>query len=274
MDNTVGGQDIGDNQLGLAAPMLAQPLKNAGHFQIHNMLTQPKLDGHRCLVNRDGAYSRRGKPIDTIGEILDSINLPDDVILDGELYAHGKPLQTIASWAKRRQPNTLLLQYHIYDVIIPGERFQDRLTYLHDVITENQFVRLVPTYRVKQGVDPYELCKRYIAKGYEGGILRHADGKYDIGKRSKNLIKVKMRHDEEFECVDIERSKDDWGVLILKTKDGKLFKTSAPGDHGAKKYALDHKEQFIGKLVTCEYADLTKDGIPFHCVAIRWRDDL
>jgi hypothetical protein len=60
----------------------------------------------------------------------------------------------------------------------------------------------------------------------------------------------------------------------LETKEGKPFKTFAPGTYSDKERALVYKERIIGKYVTCEYADLTKEGIPFHCVAIRWRYDI
>lgn len=261
------------NQLGLAAPMLATPIGRV-NISLRNCFAQPKLDGHRCLIGGEGAYSRRGKVIDTIPEILNSLDIPDGAILDGELYYHGVPLQTIASWAKRRQANTLKLRYHIYDIIIPGMPFVDRQEVLKELNYGKEHVTMVETVNFDNSRSPFDYCREYIDQGYEGAIIRPAQSLYDIGKRSKSLIKVKLRLDGEYMCVDVEKSADGWGILILKTPEGKYFRTSAPGDHTQKREALINKHNYIGRLVTCEYAELTKDKIPFHCVAIRWRKDI
>ena len=109
---------------------------------------------------------------------------------------------------------------------------------------------------------------------YEGGILRPDLGTYDAGKRSKTLLKVKKRFDDEFKCVKVIPDKVGNGILILKAKNGLLFKTVAPGNHYEKRLALVNKERLVDKMVTCEYAELSTDGIPQHCVAIRWRKDI
>ena len=261
------------NQLGLAMPMLATPMANVT-FDKNNSYIQPKLDGHRCLINEDGAYSRRGKVIKTIPEILKGLNIPPDITLDGELYCHGVPLQTISSWAKRRQKDTLNLKFCVYDIIIPGLTFEERNSILREVVKENEFVKLVDTVKYDPNISVEDHWFKYRSQGYEGAIVRPADGMYEIGLRSKKLVKVKMRHEAEFRCIDIEASRDGYGILVLETKEGKPFKTFAPGTYGDKVYALLNKEKFINKFVTCEYADLTKEGIPFHCVAIRWRTDI
>jgi DNA ligase-1 len=261
------------NQLGLAMPMLATPMANAT-FDKNNSYIQPKLDGHRCLINEDGAYSRRGKVINTIPEILKSLDIPMDITLDGELYCHGVPLQTISSWAKKRQKETLNLKFCVYDAIIPGLTFEERNKVLREIVKENEYVQLVDTVKYDPRVSVEDHWYSYRTQGYEGAIVRPADGLYEIGLRSKKLIKVKMRHETEFRCIDVEASRDGYGILILETKEGKQFKTFAPGTYTDKERALVYKERIIGKYVTCEYADLTKEGIPFHCVAIRWRYDL
>ena len=262
------------NQLGLAAPMLATPLTRAGRVPLKDSFVQAKYDGHRCLVAKEGAYSRRGKVIDTIPEILNSLQVPDGAILDGELYCHNMPLQTIASWAKRRQANTLKLRYIIYDIIIPDMPYIERQMLLNKLNYGEEYVSIAENQVFDTNYDPYDYCRYYRDKGYEGAIIRPAYGKYEIGKRSKTLIKVKMRYDAEYLCVDVEKSADGWGILILKTPEGKYFRTSAPGDHTQNREALVNKHDYIGKFVTCEYAELTKDKIPFHCVAIRWRKDI
>lgn len=264
------------NQLGFAAPMLAKSIKDIRGLDISECAVQPKLDGHRCLINREGAYSRRGKVIDTVPEIIDCLNIPEGITLDGELYCHGVPLQTIASWAKRRQPETLKLQYHVYDVIIEDVTFFKRRVELAKILKDCDPGKIIPvvTMFCNKNFDPFTYCQKFRELGYEGAMLRPLNGLYEIGKRSKDLIKVKMRYDAEFICVGIEESKDGWAVLWLKTESGDVFKASAPGTHYEKKHVIDNKEKYIGRIVTCEYAELTNSGIPFHCVATRWRVDI
>lgn len=110
--------------------------------------------------------------------------------------------------------------------------------------------------------------------GFEGLMLRLDGRKYEDGKRSSSLIKVKKFHDDEFECIDIEPSRDGWGICVLKAKNGVVFRTSAPGTLQEKERQLKTKEQYIGKYLTVEYSQLTNDGVPFHPSAIRWREDV
>lgn len=264
------------NQIGLIRPMLATHAKDNKHFNIRTCYIQPKLDGHRCLINSDIAYSRGGKEIDTIPEIQAALNLPEGVTIDGELYSHGVPLQTVASWAKRRQEGTLRLGIHVYDIITEDDTpFSERFRMVQELIEETQYTHIVDTQKWEVGMSLDQMYALHRQKGYEGSILRPALGKYEAGKRSKTLLKVKKRFDGEFKCVDVLPSREgDLGILLLETQEGKQFKTIAPGCYAEKVSTLINKENFIGRRVTCEYAELSIEKIPQHCVAIRWRRDL
>src|ERR1035437_5834658 len=54
--------------------------------------SQPKLDGMRCLTNKDGMSTRNGKPIKSCPHIFEALQLQfkltPDLVLDGELYNH------------------------------------------------------------------------------------------------------------------------------------------------------------------------------------------
>lgn len=268
--------DVNTNQIGLVMPMLATHAKNARNLNYNKMWIQPKLDGHRCLQNRDIMYSRGGKEITQCPEIMDAIEVPDGMTLDGELYCHGVPLQTVASWAKRRQPDTLKLSLNVYDIIIENDtsNFTERYKLLCSLIKENQFIKLVNTTKYQPEFSVGEYYAEFRRQGYEGGILRPDYGKYEPGKRSKTLLKVKKRFEAEYECLDVIPDKVGNGILICKTPEGFAFKTVAPGDHYTKRMTLIGKQKYIGKMVTCEYAELSKEKVPQHCVAIRWKTEL
>jgi hypothetical protein len=173
------------------------------------------------------------------------------------------------SWIKRTQDNTQKLRYHVYDVV-GYEPFEER----YEKLLGLQFkpsVEVVPTYLCKTMEQAKSYMEIFREEGYEGAILRHGDAGYEDGKRSKSLVKIKEWHDEEFVVIDIERSKDGWGILVMK-RNGKGFRASAPGSLAEKQAAWAHRDAFVGRYVTIEYAYITKDGVPFHPVAKCWRD--
>lgn len=266
----------GLNDLGLPRAMLAAPFKNI-KVSVSEYFHQPKLDGHRCMASiSDGSaqmYSRNAKPITAPLEIIEELhNINIDIVLDGELYSHGIPLQTIGSWVKRRQELTSELEYWVYDCVVPDECFADRyerLTRIFDNTKGLSRIRLCPT--TKGVSDATASLQSYRNNGYEGAILRDPRGQYEPGKRSKGLVKVKSWEDDEFRVIGVTASRDGWGILHCKAENKKIFTVSAPGNWAEKKHVLDHIEDYIGRDVRVEYANLTNDGIPFHPIATMWR---
>ena len=260
------------NELNLAKPMLAQRFDKISHINLDSAFRQYKYDGHRMLVHHtmDGeyiAYSRNGKIIDTLDHIVDGLDIPRGETIDGEVYAHGQSLQTIASWCKRKQENTAKLFYQVYDVIRPHD-YESRLRSLES-FDLGSHASIVPTWR--GGTSIRENLMEAIELGYEGLILRPSGG-YEAGKRSRNLVKVKQVLDDEFLVLDVIESRDNWGILVCQTGEGNVFRVSAPGGIDHKRMILEKKELFIGLMVRVEYFSLTKDRIPFHPVAISFRD--
>lgn len=266
----------GMNTIGLPRPMLAHRFDKVKDIDFNKSYVQMKYDGHRCLITRQGtdivAYSRNGRRINTIGHITSNMHIPTGVILDGELYCHGESLQTITSWAKRKQPSTEKLQYIVYD-IVSKDPYNERYNRLKSMALGPNTV-VIPT---DKHIDPDHiplLLKTAVESGYEGLILRQCNYPYESGKRSKGLIKIKHFMDDEFVVVGIHASKDGWAILTCETKNGATFQASAPGNIGQRIIALQRKSELIGRKVTIRYASITKDGIPFHPIAERWRDDL
>jgi DNA ligase 1 len=273
------------NQLGLINPMLAQPLtkiatpylsaEEPGYMQI-------KYDGHRCLVTRyEGklfAYTRKGKEIKTMGhilQVLDSV-IPEDTTLDGELYIHGLPLQTISSIIKRDQVACKDLCYHVYDIVDPEPfaiRWKRARSYIDPVAKPS--VYCVPTDVVTSLAGVYEHFRRSRATKHEGSMLRLSTRGYEDGKRSDQLIKVKERDDEDFEVVDVVPGKHQVGILVLRLNDrAATFDCLAPGSVPQKQEILANKHKYIGRKVTVAFAHKTNDGVPFHGVALRFVEEL
>ncbi len=273
----------GTNQLGLERPMLAQPLDKVSSIRYEGAVLQKKLDGHRCLITNYGGdiitYSRQGKLIPSIWHITDKLKgvLPEGYTLDGELYHHGTPLQTIGSWIKREQTATRLLKYVVYDQISP-EHFRDRYYELQKLLTgkfPNKEIILLPC---KDYIDADRMWQEFYdarAKGFEGLILRTNDRGYQAGIRSQSLIKIKEFHDEEFRVVGFKESMDHWAICTcLVPSNNRTFDVSAPGTLHEKRYVLEHQSEFLGRKLTVKFAHWSKDGIPVQPIAVRWREDV
>jgi DNA ligase-1 len=261
------------NLLGLKKPMLAQ--KDITLPSV--IMLQYKYDGNRCLVTKQKgkmlAYSRNGKRFENIDHILEAAShIPEGTILDGEIYKHGIPLQTIRSWITRKQPETETLQYICYDFMSRELKNSERFSQLLNMHLHPPIV-IAPTEVVMPECDSIKerLNTAIDTYGYEGLIARDPSGIYEDGKRSKYLIKIKRWNDAEYLVVDIKPSADNWGVARCIDGDGNEFNVSCPGTIEEKKHALEHKEDYIGRNLTVEFAYLTKDRIPFHPVAIAWR---
>lgn len=277
------------NALGLPRPMLAHPIDKVKkvEFPAH---WQAKLNGHRALVTRRNGelmmYSRKGERITTMNHILTHLEdkVEEGIILDGELYIHGMKLQDIGKLVKKWRPESVNVQYHVYDMITDTP-YSQRYEHLFTVIGLADVdwpVQLVTTICVEDMEKAQRLTDQAIEDGYEGGILRTPDKGYLAGFRSRQLLKMKTFDDAEFTVVDIIQGKTrhvndvslEVAILVCETSDGKRFEVTAHGDMYEKDRIWHERDNHVGRLVTVKYYDITKDGIPFHPVALQWREDI
>ena len=128
-----------DTSVKFIEPTLAKKWEDRHDKVQYPVFSQPKLDGMRAVITKDGAKSRNGKPWVTIPHILKSLEpvfkaFPD-LILDGELYNHEykEDFNKICSLAKRTKPTEAdleesaeKLQFHWYDIADPNKKFAQR----------------------------------------------------------------------------------------------------------------------------------------------------
>jgi DNA ligase-1 len=266
------------NQLGLLRPQLAQPKERVKNPDMHGAVLQKKLDGHRCMITKqDGvviAYSRQGKLIPSIKEhILSYLSdiLPEGVTIDGELYCHGMSLQSIASLVKRKQPDTVKINFVAYD-LVSEETYRDRHSELVSVLkaVDCKSIIVLPYREYTNEYDMYEYLAKVRAQGFEGLMLKLAGFEYQEGRRSNGTIKIKVFEDAEFEVIDVFPSAIGTGVCVCKLDENRSFSVTAPGTNEQKTEILENKHKYIGKYLKCQFANYTDEGVPFQPVALHW----
>ena len=263
-------------------PMLAAKWEDYKDKIQYPIFSQPKLDGIRCIVTKDGMFSRNGKPILSAPHIRRSLNFVfeayPNLILDGELYADkfANDFNKIVSLVKRTKPteddlfeSQKNIQYWIYDIPSEGTAFGERchtLDELFDAELESfeKYCVLVETDNCDSEAEVMELYGEYVDRGFEGQMLR-LNGKYE-NKRSKSLLKHKTFVDEEYTILDICEGEGNRtgtaGYMVFETVEGKPFKSNVKGTWEETAEMLKSKKELIGKQATIKYFNLTPDGIP------------
>lgn len=262
-------------------PMLAAKWEDYKDKITYPIFSQPKLDGIRCIVTKDGMFSRNGKPIISAPHIRESLNdvfeNEPDLILDGELYADkfANDFNKIVSLVKKTKPTAddlveseKNIQYWIYDVPSYDSKFSNRGFELDELFESfesfGKYCVKVQTTFCNDEDEVMEMYELYVEAGYEGQMLR-LNGMYE-NKRSKNLLKHKSFIDEEYTILDICEGEGNRagtaGYMVFETKEGKRFKSNVKGTWEETAEMLKNKKKLIGKEATIKYFNLTPDGIP------------
>ena len=260
-------------------PMLAYKVGKKEIDYTMPVYLQPKLDGVRCIITKDGCFTRTGKQwlnVDHIEAALKRffIDKPD-VVLDGELYNHDlrNDFEKIISLVRKTKPTdddreeaAELVQFYCYDVINQAnydirygsirEWFWSYGFYNHKsiIVSENNLVL--------SHDEALLLHSGNLARGYEGSILR-LNKPYEC-KRSYNLQKFKDFHDAEATIIGYVEGKGKragtLGKFIMQDDDGIEF-GCPPGKgytYADLTYILQNINNYMSKRATFTYFERTK----------------
>ena len=267
-------------------PMLAASFDKRKDKVVYPVDVQPKLDGVRCLAYWDGdsvkLMSRGGKQWECCQHIISEIEaiLPRDWVLDGELYIHGATFQEITKLVKKLRPESVNVQFHVYDVPKGnkghGGLWIDRFEDLESLADQQTFMdcdslEVVATHLANNEYAVYELQSQFLEEGYEGAIVREQDGEYRFGNRSNKLLKVKNFMDEEYEIVGFTTGVGRFEgccIWICETEDGQSFKVVPQGTMEERRATYNTAGEHIGELLKVKFFELTDDDIPRFPVGI------
>lgn len=219
-------------------------------------IIQPKIDGIRAYFKDGKLYTRTDKLITSMP------HLHSDLPLDGELYC--EPFERLCSLVKRKEPHTdhKEVKFLCFDTI-NDELCKDRILdstipheYAHDETT------LDMAYQA------------YLKAGYEGIIIRDPLAKYEH-KRTYSLMKLKPKKDAEYQIVNFFEGKGKLegklGAFVCRAKNTN-FRVKMKGTfEKLEEYWID-RESYRGKMLTVQYQNLTKYGIPRFPIGLRIRE--
>ncbi len=185
-------------------PMLATVVEKP--FDHPDWIFEVKWDGYRAVAEiRDkdvSLYSRNGISFDKkFSPIVDSLRkFGFDAVLDGEIVVvddQGRPdFQALQHYHDSRSGH---LAYYVFDLLyFRGHDMTDlplirRKELLKKILPSSQKIRL-SDHVSKEGVLFYNVAKE---KGLEGIVAKHSQGAYEMGKRSRQWLKVKTRLAQE-----------------------------------------------------------------------------
>ena len=263
------------------APMLAQDYDKRKDKVKFPILSQPKLDGVRCVVKSDGMWTRTGKEIVSAPHVYENLKhifeIHPDLVLDGELYTSNKDVDfnTIISCVRKIKPtqsdldlSAQYIEYWMYDIVndkdeIYEERYEDLIDLKSDFNLDPFIYKVIATYELPDAKHVDEQLSHYIEQGFEGQILRECNSFYE-NKRSNGLLKHKTFQDDEFVILSVNEGVGKFAnkaaTMSFQTSEGVKFDSTINGTMEYLEEIWAIKDQLLGKLATVKYFEKTTDG--------------
>jgi DNA ligase-1 len=258
-----------------------------------------KLDGVRCLavVDDEGnckLYSRTGKEFTTLNKVKEAIEATNIVntVFDGEIClldnGGNEDFQGIMKQLRRKDHQIENPEFMMFDMIhkldfeAGKQRFDgilsDRLRKLRSFMNNNgyydpalcdlvrPYLRYLDQYQISDNDHFNSWSEMPKQEGWEGLMLRK-DVAYE-GKRTKNLLKVKMFHDAEYEVVDcdfapmsvVRDGKEAQETMLAQVYiEHKGYRVKVGSGFSQEQRIKYITERIIGKTITVQYFEETKN---------------
>jgi ATP-dependent DNA ligase len=198
------------------SPMLAKLARDLPEHA--GLLYEPKWDGFRCIVFRDGGDvvlgSRNEKPLDRyFPELRQSLqdNLPNRCVLDGEIVIAGPTGLDFDALSQRIHPaasrvallaQTTPASFVAFDLLALGDRnFMDEPFAGRRVALEEALGNADPPIHLTPATTNPDVARdwfsRFEGAGLDGVVAKAGDLRYQPGKR----VMMKVKHERTADCV-------------------------------------------------------------------------
>ena len=240
------------------------------------VIVQPKLDGVRCraIPSELGwtMVSSENKVIDSVPHILNELNyIPRHyhMELDGELYNHELPFESITSITSRStnlHENFTQVQFHAFDIVSEQLPQHQRLPILKSLFRSQVFNYLkMVDCRIAFSIDEImELHEEYMAAGYEGIVVREKNGHY-VRKRSTSVMKFKPTKADWYKITGYKEEIDKHGnpkgrvgALLCEGDDGTPFSVGSGLSDQMRVFLWENPQALEENYVKVQYQHLTK----------------
>lgn len=288
-------------------PMLAHSKSPDPESLDYPVLVQPKLDGIRAVVKDGRLLSRSLKSIPN-ASIRAVLEQPQFEGLDGELIVgdptaddcYRRTCSFVMAEDKTDEPWT----FFVFDVHDHSGPVEDRLIWIADHPSLPSNIKPVWTESVEDAAKLAELESRYIAAGFEGGIIRIPGSAYKFGRSGKAgpLLKLKRYIDYEARVVGVveelhngneaktnelgrtERSshaenkvgKGTLGALVVQAlngpHDGAEFRVGTGFTAAVRAELWTERDALVGRVAKIKSFPVGTKDLPRHPVWLGWRD--
>lgn len=247
-----------------------------------------KLNGTRCFYYKGHLYSRQGKHFTGCEHIIADIEALQeqtnfiDFVFDGELIlkpegelTDSERFQKGTGIANSNLEDKSCLELVLFDMLPTNEfekgvstytyaeRKHKYLKYALESIEHNHFKNVSVVEFLYEGYDHTEIDKalEYAESNDWEGVMVNLDTSY-VGKRTKDLIKVKKFYTYDLKVIDIQpgtgRNANRLGNLVVEFKGNKVGVGSGLSDE-QRNYYWKHPEDIIGRVVEVKYKEVTKN---------------
>lgn len=249
---------------------------------------QPKLNGIRARYFDGKLYSREGKVWNP--EVVEHItkdikqclnSLPNDIMLDGELYLHGKPLgwhvSNINVNLLKPTEETKLIHFNVFDFHKLNDRsvfdFRCQVLIKNDILNYLSNVKMVESVLCEDKMESDAVFKYHLMNNYEGSIYIMKDCVY-INGRSHYKLKRKKVQQMEVLCIGTVKGTGKYlnslgSLRCLTTNKVTVYVGTGFTDKERKKF---FESPPFDKPITIEYLELSEDGVPINPRFISVRD--
>jgi ATP-dependent DNA ligase len=257
-----------------------------------------------ALQSRTGAFFT-GLP-HIVAALRPYLSQHPSVVIDGELYTDQMPFEELAGLIKKKKitdsdvERLKKVKYHVYDIYDHARAnmpYSERLGLLVDAVrrcgcvandtlsASGRILRsavdaaavvvLVRTEKVAELADFRRLFSEFVESGYEGIMLRNAEGVYRANYRSNDLQKYKEFMEDEYLITGYTQGEGrDAGAVIwyCETEDGKEFTVRPRGTMEQRRAWFNAGATYVGKKLTVIFQELTEEGKPRFPVGKAIRD--
>ena len=288
--STIAGE-YKTTQEGLLKPMLAKQADSVANKKIFDKeyYGSRKINGVRCELWFDGkeihAHSRGSISYDLVMDhvcshplLIQLFKANPSLIMDGEIYKYGWTLNKISGICRSLKTayDGEPLEFYFYDIVDTELSFTDRFKKMLKIKKllnlsfdptkvwqeDDLKIQFVPQDKMSGWDNMMTIHNKFISEGWEGLVIRLASAKYGPGKRTNDMIKIKVYKDAEYKIVGLsEGLRPEDMCFVMETEQGQQFNAKPLGDRSQKQWYREHLNELIGQIATLKYFEMSgKEG--------------